>query len=63
MSTFTIHRLVSKWETYENIEASTKEEALKLVREELYRDTEELDKVKQTIIEEIIEENKSCPVK
>jgi hypothetical protein len=51
-STFTIHRLVSKWETYENVEASTKEEALKLVREELYRDTEELDEVKQTLIEE-----------
>ena len=52
MSIFTIHRLVSKWETYENVEASTKEEALKLVREELYRDTEELDEVKQTLIEE-----------
>jgi len=46
---FTIHRLVSKWETYEDVEASTEEEALKLVREELYRDTEELDEVKQTI--------------
>ena len=52
MSTFTIHRLVSKWETYEYVKASTKEEALRLVREELYRDTEELNEVKQTLIEE-----------
>ena len=49
-NTFTIHRLVSKWETYEDVEALTKEEALKLVREELYRDTEELDEIKQTLI-------------